>query len=217
MSASFVLPGAEELLAYQDLIGGDEEPESKAPGSEAPGACAYRLCGLLSCARVLPDGMDDKELLEECVGFLPEMNADQKQVSRLLERLWQVYQEEMQTPPASPEATRLSVLPLFGAWWTGSRFTARCRLTGPADSSAAVVLMDEVEHALASLSLSASNPAGLLTFVLPEEPCMLHLGLAVFRGDSSVEYRRIPVPVGARGPLEFAYASPASILVDKNL
>lgn len=107
----------------------------------------------------------------------------------------------------------LSALPLSGAWWTGTRFSAALEAFFPkemlsgGDVQARAVLEDEEGNELASFggSCKKSGYAGVIEAVLPDKPCVLMLSCMLLCGREIVEESSMPVYVGERGPLEAAF------------
>lgn len=105
----------------------------------------------------------------------------------------------------------LSALPLYGAWWTCSRFSVALRAFAPEDETgltAAASLETEDGETLASVRKPCPPGGGRLGHIeatLPERPCVLTLHTRLLRGEDVVEESVFPVYVGERGPLESAF------------
>lgn len=105
----------------------------------------------------------------------------------------------------------VSVLPLYGAWWTRSRFTASVHAFVPANDGGFVAiasLEDEDGGTLSTVRFvcpPGGGYLGLLEASLPDAPCVLTLRARLLRGDETVEESVLPVYTGARGPLECAF------------
>ena len=106
----------------------------------------------------------------------------------------------------------LSALPLCGAWWTGTRFSAALEAYFPADTenapdTARCTLENDSGEALAEVNipLRRAGYAGVIDAQLPDTPCVLTLHCALMRGDKTLESSELPVYVGERGPLEAAF------------
>lgn len=111
----------------------------------------------------------------------------------------------------------LSPLPLLGAWWTGTRFSAA--LEGFATEEAieqygtmiaCATLEDENGRELARIKRpfrprTGGAPIGVIEAMLPDEPCVLTLTCRLFSGEKLLEENTLPVYVGLRGPLEAAF------------
>lgn len=107
--------------------------------------------------------------------------------------------------------THLSALPLWGAWWAGSHFSATlfAFLERETDGlTAHVTLEDEQGNVVEQLTRPcppAGGDLGVLRATLPGSPCALTLCTKLTQGDSVVEQSQIPVYVGLRGVLEGAF------------
>ena len=107
----------------------------------------------------------------------------------------------------------LSALPLSGAWWTGTRFSAALETFFPKELfsgrevEARAVLEDEEGNELARFSgiCKKSGYAGVIEAVLPDQPCVLTLSCMLLCGGEIMEESSMPVYVGERGPLEAAF------------
>ena len=197
---------------------------------------AWRLCGLTTYARPADPAMTPAELLGEAAGR--EIHADEygdtlawlRAVSIRLRaeairqgRLSGPYcgRDEWNHPDiAQAIATalsplHLSALPLCGAWWTGSRFSASLaafipRETFSADKSFRVeaVLEDENGAVIARTEFPIApwrQNTGLLNATLPEKPSVLELTTRLYADDEVLEESVLPVYVGERGPLQAAF------------
>ena len=116
----------------------------------------------------------------------------------------------------------LSALPLYGAWWTRSHFSASLHAFVPATEGgptpaspeprdgliAVATLETEDGEVLASVRVPCppgSGRLGLIEATLPDRPCVLTLHTRLMRGDTALEESVLPVYVGERGPLECAF------------
>lgn len=113
----------------------------------------------------------------------------------------------------------LSALPLLGAWWTGTRFSAALEAFVPADIAvqhslltARAALENEegreiayVERPFLPRKGGAGAPVGVIDAMLPDDPCVLTLTCRIQSGDEVIEESTMPVYVGLRGPLEAAF------------
>ena len=111
----------------------------------------------------------------------------------------------------------VSALPLYGAWWSSSRFSATIHAFVPSGQYtsadpliAAAILEDEDGNALARLRAPCradGGHIGVLEAQLPDHACVLHLITRLTLGDATLEESVMPVYVGERGPLEAAFRS----------
>ena len=107
----------------------------------------------------------------------------------------------------------LSALPLSGAWWTGTRFSASLEAYVPEKTQeneavqARAVLEDDEGEALAQVcvSVNRSGYIGVIEAQLPDHPCVLTLRCMLLRGGEVIEESVLPVYVGERGPLEAVF------------
>lgn len=111
----------------------------------------------------------------------------------------------------------LSALPLLGAWWTGTRFSAALEAFVPEDMqhnlmTARAVLEDDAGSELARIdrhfvprAQGRGAPVGVIEAMLPDTPCVLTLTTSLYHGDVLLEESTLPVYVGLRGPLEAAF------------
>ena len=105
----------------------------------------------------------------------------------------------------------LSALPLCGAWWTGTHFSATLEAFLPAEHdgkiSATAALEDEEGNILASMekACTRSGYVGVIEAQLPEKACVLSLVCRLMQGNTVMEESSLPVYVGELGPLEGAF------------
>ena len=109
----------------------------------------------------------------------------------------------------------LGVLPLCGAWWTRSRFSATVQAFFPAGTYnsydplvAQVILEDEDGKRLALLRepcRSTGGYVGLIEAALPDHACVLTLSAKLTLHDEVLEQTTLPVYVGELGALEAAF------------
>lgn len=107
----------------------------------------------------------------------------------------------------------LSALPLSGAWWTGTRFSASLEAFFPKETlsggeiHALAVLEDDDGNELERFTAPCkkSGYAGVIEAQLPDVPCVLTLHCALLCGGETIEENMLPVYVGDRGPLEAAF------------
>lgn len=109
----------------------------------------------------------------------------------------------------------VSALPLCGAWWSASRFSAVIHAFVPADLYSAddpliacAVLEDENGLEIAAMRAPCRHTGGhigILEAQLPDRACVLTLTTRMILDDRILEESSIPVYVGERGPLEAAF------------
>lgn len=113
----------------------------------------------------------------------------------------------------------LSALPLLGAWWAGTRFSAALEaFIGDQVAAwyrtltASAILEDEEGHEIARVdrpfaprSDGRGTPVGVIDATLPDTACVLTLTCRLMDGDTLLEESSLPVYVGLRGPLEAAF------------
>ena len=201
-----------------------------------PALDAWLLCGLTACPRTPPADASPAELLFEAAGR--ELDAQSPNIAAVL--LWLravrirllaeaarqgrfsgalcppgVWQDEdvfaaLQTALAP---THLSVLPLCGAWFAGSAFSASvCAFVDARDADDALIarawLEDDDGRRLATLKLPCpprGGEIGILECALPSAACVLTLCASLSKGAEIVEQSQIPVYVGVNGMLEAAF------------
>lgn len=197
---------------------------------------AWQLCGLTACLRTPPANLSPAELLLEAAG--KPLDPQSPDVAAIL--LWLravrvrlsaeaarqgrfsgslcapgVWQDEdvyaaLQTALAP---THISALPLRGAWFAGSRFSASIRAFVEPEKSAddlivRAYLEDENGKKLATLKRPCppdGGEIGLLECTLPRSVCVLTLFASLSRGNQIMEQNQIPVYVGEKGMLEAAF------------
>ena len=206
----------------------------------SPALGAWRLCAMPGTRRSPRIGASPEELLEEAAGF--PVDADAPGTQAVLQWLSAVElrlcaeaarQGRLTGPlcaadalknPDAQEALRtalsplhVSALPLRGAWWTRSHFSASVCVMIPKASSgklhsgplrAIAALEDEAGTPLVRLELLCPPEGagqGLLEAELPDAPCVLTLSTRLLAGDAVLEQSALPVYVGERGPLEAAF------------
>lgn len=228
-----------ERLARFACVCPEPVPAPEPPGD---GACAaWQLCAMTGLRRSPRADATPAELLEEAAGF--PVDADAPGAQDVLRWLGAVQarlcaeaaRQGRLTGPLCPagalnspdvaEALRtalapvhVSALPLRGAWWTRSRFSAAVRVfgadepplaAGAAPLRALALLEDETGEPLAQLERPCppgGGELGVLEAALPDSPCVLTLSTRLLAGDAVLEQSVIPVYVGERGPLEAAFA-----------
>ena len=199
-------------------------------------ASAWQLCSMVSAPRTLDETLTPKELLREASG-LP---LDPKDTSVHDALLWlralsiRLHAEAARqkryhgalcaaNEPSQPDVAaalraafaplHLSVLPLCGAWWTGTRFSATLEAFIPVGLyedklHAQAVLEDDEGRELARFDVlcrSAGGYLGVIEAALPDHPCVLELTTRLLHDGKTVEESTLPIYVGQRGPLEAAF------------
>ena len=217
---------------YPCLTLADEPALTDAPVLEA---AAWQLSGSTAFPRVIDDSLSPDELLFEASGRRLDPADDSVRASLAWLRVVQIrlraeaarqgryqgalcsaqeaesaeIQEAIQTAFAP---VHLSALPLSGAWWTGTRFSASLEAFIPNEGGeeihAQAVLEDEDGNILASLDAycKRSGYAGVIEAQLPDKPCVLMLGCRLTQEDRLLEGSSLPVYVGDLGPLEAAFS-----------
>lgn len=197
---------------------------------------AWQLCGLTACLRTPPANLSPAELLLEAAGkpldpqspdvaavllwlraVRVRLSAEAARQGRFSGSLCApgVWQDEdvyaaLQTALAP---THISALPLRGAWFAGSRFSASIRAFVEPEKSAddlivRAYLEDENGKKLATLKRPCppdGGEIGLLECTLPHSVCVLTLFASLSRGNQVMEQNQIPVYVGEKGMLEAAF------------
>ena len=201
-----------------------------------PALDAWLLCGLTACPRTPPADATPAELLLEAAGR--ELDAQSPNIAAVL--LWLrairtrllaeaarqgrfsgalcppgVWQDEdvfaaLQTALAP---THLSVLPLCGAWFAGSAFSASVSAFVDARDAddgliARAWLEDDDGRRLATLKRPCpprGGEIGILECALPNNACVLTLCASLSKGAEIIEQSQIPVYVGVNGMLEAAF------------
>ena len=202
-----------------------------------PALDAWLLCGLTACPRTPPADAAPAELLFEAAGR--ELDAQSPNIAAVL--LWLravrvrllaeaarqnrfsgalcppgVWRDEegfaaLQTALAP---THVSILPLCGAWFAGSAFSATvCAFVDERDADDDLLVRAWLEDDDGKRLTVLKRPCpprggeiGLLTCTLPSEACVLTLCAALTKGSEIIEQSQIPVYVGVKGMLEAAFA-----------
>ena len=107
----------------------------------------------------------------------------------------------------------LSVLPLSGAWWTQTHFSASLEAFMPKlsviddDIQVLCVLEDDDGTELAKVSAKrrSGGYVGVIEAKLPDKPCVLTLRCMMIQDEKTLEETMLPVYVGERGVLEAAF------------
>ena len=201
---------------------------------------AWQLCGLLSCPRQPEPGLPPALLLAEIAGRTldPASPAVQDVLAWLrafsvrlrAEAIRQQAGGGMLCAPGEwqqgdiADALRtalaplhISALPLCGAWWAGSHFSASLRAFIPEGQFPANTLLraeatlEDAQGVILARHIgpcpSGGGSLGVLSALLPEEPCALELICRLYAGEDVVEESTQPVYVGVRGALEAAFAA----------
>lgn len=195
---------------------------------------AWKLCGLSTGTPIPPAGTSENELLLEAAGrIIDPALEDVQDVLRWLRALRVRLRAEaarqgrlsggicasgawddpdifaaLQTALAP---LHLSALPLFGAWWTGSHFSASLHAFVPKSFGALraeATLETEQGESLAHFDRACpvgGGSMGILEAQLPDHPCVLTLFTRLYDGDALIEESQLPVYVGLRGVLEAAF------------
>lgn len=219
------------LARYPNVLLSDAPTEGEAL---SPEVVAWQLCGMTALARTIDGTLTPGELLFEAAGraldpddagvrgvlawllaVSTRMRAEAARQSRFAGSLCApgaLAHEEIRDALRTAFApVHLSALPLCGAWWTGTRFSATVAAFLPPQETrtlaADVLLEDESGAVLAQLhaSCTRSGEIGVLRAVLPEHPCVLTLTCRLAAGEDVLETHALPVYVGERGPLEAAF------------
>lgn len=199
---------------------------------------AWQLCGLITYPRAADADMLPAELLADAAGReLDPLSEDTQAVLAWLRALsvrlraeamrqgklrgalctpGEAHQPDVaQAIGTALAPTHLSALPLCGAWWTGSRFSASLQAFIPRD----VLSVDKSIRAVASLEDADGRVVartefpcapwrsglGLLETTLPDAPCVLELVTRLYADEDVLEESTMPVYVGERGALEAAF------------
>lgn len=197
---------------------------------------AWQLCGLTACPRTPPADASPAELLLEAAGRALDpqspdvaavllwlravrvrLSAEAARQGRFTGSLCApgVWQDEdvyaaLQTALAP---THVSALPLRGAWFAGSRFSASLRAFVEPEKNAddlivRAYLEDENGKKLVTFKRRCppdGGEMGLLECALPNAACVLTLFSSLSHGNQVIEQSQIPVYVGEKGMLEAAF------------
>lgn len=203
----------------------------------SPAAAAWQLCGMTGYSRAVDPNLSAQALLYEAAGR--SLDPLDESVCDVLEWLRAVFvrlrceaarqgryigalcdAEQWKTPDVCAAVRtafsplHLSALPLSGAWWTGTRFSAMLEAFIPEGKytgkslDALAVLEDGEGHELARLFMpcrAKGGYVGVLDAQLPNTPCVLELRTQLLCGEEIIEESTLPVYVGERGPLEAAF------------
>lgn len=225
-----------EAAANSPCVSALKAPDAQAFSVPSPAQACARLFAMPAAQAAGDAGIPDDELLLDMAGRridpdAPETIQTLKQLGALSLRLRAEaarqgqYAGSLSGPgqwqdKAIFDAIRsafaplhLSVLPLRGAWWTQSHFSASLHAFIPEEERAGAYaveaeLLNAQGDVLASLSRdcpSRGGAVGIIEAQLPEEGCVLTLRTRLKRSGAVVESQELPVYVGLRGPLEAAF------------
>ena len=206
------------------------------PDAPAPEENAWQLGSMVGLDRQLEPGIVPAELLADAAGR--PVDAQEAGVAAVLQWLRAVRirllaeaarqgrfsgplcaPQELLEPDIAQALTdslaplHLSALPLRGAWWTGTHFSASlfaCLEGALPDGPLCVRALLETEsgETLARFDAPCAAPGGALGTLearLPDAPCVLMLTAQLLCGDAVLEQSALPVYVGERGVLEAAF------------
>lgn len=227
-------PHRERLARHPSLT---FAPADQADSALSPAASAWQLCGMTGYARAIDPDLSDRALLHEAAGrALDPLDEGVRDVLGWLRAVavrlrceaarqgrysGALCEAGQWREPDAANAIRtafsplhLSALPLCGAWWTGTRFSAVLEAFIPEGEYAGkppcalAVLEDDEGRELARLLMPCRAKGGYIGVIdaqLPDFPCVLELRTQLLRGDEVIEESTMPVYVGERGPLEAAF------------
>lgn len=212
----------------------------KTGGREIPvlsrAAACWQLCGMPAMPPIPDAHASDRELLLDAAGREIELSEQSKHTMEQLRGLTIRLRAEAarqgqytgalcapgewredavaEAIAAAFEPMHLSVLPLRGAWWAQSFFSATLQAFIPEDErngaySAEAELLGEGGACIASFSRDVSHaegPLGIIEGRLPDRACVLTLRTRLRRSGAVVKTQDFPVYVGVRGPLEAAFS-----------
>lgn len=212
-------------------------PPAPAAQLVSPAAAAWQLCGMTGYSRAADEELSDRALLYEAAGRVLDpqdegvrgvlawlvavsvrLRCEAARQGRFSGALceagtWQ-HDDVSDAIRTALAPLHLSALPLCGAWWTGTRFSASLEAFIPEGTgggkplSALAVLEDEEGRELARLFMPCRAKGGYVGVIdaqLPEHPCTLELRTQLMCMDEVIEESTLPVYVGERGPLEAAF------------
>lgn len=227
-------PHRERLLRHPCLT---LLPAGDAQKPLSPAAAAWQLCSMIGYGRTADEDLSNRALLYEASGRT--LDPQDEGVQGVLDWLGSVSvrlrceaarqgrfsgalceagawrKEDVAAAIRTAFAPlHLSALPLRGAWWTGTRFSASLEAFIPEGTgvgkpiAALAVLEDEEGTELARLFMPCRTKGGYVGVIdaqLPEHPCTLELRTQLLCADEVIEESTLPVYVGERGPLEAAF------------
>ncbi|MBR4039675.1 MAG: hypothetical protein IKJ11_06190 [Clostridia bacterium] len=199
-----------------------------------PEACAWQMTGSVAYARAVDESLTADELLYDASGRRLDSGEAGVRASLAWLRCVQIRlraeaarqgrwqgalcsageakdPEICQALRTAFAPVHLSALPLCGAWWTGTRFSASLEAFLPENHGgkirALAVLEDEEGHEIARYDApcAKSGYAGVIEAQLPEKACVLILNCRLMQDDDVIEESSLPVYVGELGPLEAAF------------
>jgi len=197
---------------------------------------AWQLCSMVSAPRTLDETLSAKDLLREASG-LPldsedagvhdallwlralsvRLRAEAARQRRYRGALCTAGERNNPDVAAALQAAfaplHLSALPLCGAWWTGTHFSAALEAFIPAGAYeggllAQAVLEDGEGIELARFHApcrSTGGYIGVIEAALPDHPCALELTTRLLSSSEVIEESTLPIYVGERGQLEAAF------------
>lgn len=196
-------------------------------------AAAWQMAGSVAFVRAIDRTMTNEEMLLEVSGRKLDSSAQSVRDALSWLRAVQIrmraeamrqgrYQgmlcsanevnsgDVQQALTAAFAPVHLSALPLSGAWWTGTCFSASLEvfMAGQEEEmEACAILEDEegTELARVSKNCARSGYLGVIQAQLPDAPCVLSLRCMLARDGKTMEESVLPVYVGERGPLEAAF------------
>lgn len=207
-----------------------------------PAEEAWQLCGVTGMTRTPDPDLTPAGLLQEAAGRV--LDISDEGVSNTLSWLSAVSvrlraeaarQNRLTGPLCAPgqlaqpdiadallaalTPMHLSALPLLGAWWAGTRFSAALEaFIGDQVAAryrtltASAVLEDDEGHEIARVdrpfaprSDGRGTPVGVIEATLPDTACVLTLTCRLMDGHTVLEENSLPIYVGLRGPLEAAF------------
>lgn len=229
---------AHEQLCRYPCVTLDDALSTRAFEESEPVLSAWRLCGLVTYPRAAAPDLTAADMLREAAGREIDPAApDVQEVLAWLRafsirlraeairqgRLHGAYcapgerhePDAMQALQTALAPLHLSALPLCGAWWTLSHFSASLHAFIPegayergAALRAEAVLEDAQGKTLARAEFSCpakGGPLGLIEAQLPDTPGVLELITRLYADGELIEESTMPVYIGERGPLEAAF------------
>ena len=202
----------------------------------SPAAAAWQMAGSVAFPRAIDRTMTDEEMILEASGRDMDCGAQNVQEAFAWLRAVQIrlraeaarqgrYQgalcsakdwedeDVMDALRMAFAPVHLSALPLSGAWWTGTRFSASLEafvtdeMRKGNEIRARAVLEDDEGKELAKFDapVGRNSYVGVIETGLPDKPCVLTLRCMLVQDERIIEESMLPVYVGERGPLEAAF------------
>jgi len=199
-------------------------------------ASAWQLCSMVSTPRMLDETLSARELLREASGLAldPEdagvrstllwlralsirLRAEAARQRRYQGALCAAKEPDQSDVSAALQTAfsplHLSAVPLCGAWWSGTRFSAILEAFIPRgayeDNLCAQALLEDENGAeitrFDALCRPSGGHIGVIEAALPDHPCVLELTTRLLHGGEVAEESTLPIYVGERGPLEAAF------------